>query len=78
MVLQGSRSIIQSNYPTWSYQESNRMSNGPRTYAEKHPTKYSPAEHQRTIRLKRLTAWHAVGSFGSQAPFLICSFGAIA
>ena len=39
-------------------------------YAVKQPTMYNTAEHQRTIRLKRLAVWHAVGSFGSQAPFL--------
>ena len=40
-------------------------------YAVKKPTVYNTAEHQSTIRLKRLAVWHAFGSLGSQAPLLI-------
>src|ERR1017187_8977995 len=57
--------------------DSNRTSRGPSTYAVKQPIRYRVAEHHSTIRLKRLAVWHAVGSSGSQAPLLICSFGAI-
>jgi hypothetical protein len=40
-------------------------------YAVKHPITYNTAEHQSTIRLKRLAVWHEAGSFGSQAPLLL-------
>jgi hypothetical protein len=36
----------------------------------KKPTTYNPAEHQRTIQLKRLAAWHVCGLVGSQTPLL--------
>lgn len=41
---------------------------GPSKYAVKQPIRYKIAEHQRTIRLKRLAVWHVLASLGSQAP----------